>query len=174
MPDAIDVPSADPAVPNDGIGPSPRIRMMFSTMFSTVIVSPSRSGVRASPAARSAADNMKNSSMPRLKTKLIRRNGSACALHLRRGVHEVEQHRREEISDGAHHDEHADRREERLLHHFVHAIGITGAGEARHEDRLAGEERRDEDDDDEEDLPADADGGVGGRSRATVRPGRDR
>ena len=40
-PDAIAVPIAAPAVPNAGIGPSPRIRMTLSTMFSTVIAMPS-------------------------------------------------------------------------------------------------------------------------------------
>ena len=67
------VPIAEPAVPN--LGMSSR----FSTRFNTVMVMPSLSGVRASPAARSAADSMKNSSMPMLKTKLMRKNGSACA-----------------------------------------------------------------------------------------------
>ena len=47
--------------------------------MSTVIVTPSRSGVRASPAARSAEVSMKNSSMPMLNMKLMRRNGSASA-----------------------------------------------------------------------------------------------
>jgi hypothetical protein len=67
------VPIAEPAVPNFGM------RSRLNTRFSTVIVTPSRSGVLASPAARNAADSMKNSSMPMLKTKLMRRNGSACA-----------------------------------------------------------------------------------------------
>ena len=84
--------------------------------LSTVIVRPSRSGVRASPAARMAADIMKNSSMPMLPMKLMRRNGSACSLtsgaawtrSSRRGVGE--------ISDRRHHDEHPDRGQKGLLH----------------------------------------------------------
>ena len=80
MPEAMAVPSAAPAVPSAGIGPSPRMRMTLKMMFNTVIETPSLSGVLASPAARSAADSMKNISMPRLPTKLIRRNGSACSL----------------------------------------------------------------------------------------------
>ena len=68
------VPSADPAVPSRGI------RSRFSTRLSSVIETPSRSGVRASPAARSAELSMKNSIMPMLKVKLMRRNGSAWAL----------------------------------------------------------------------------------------------
>ncbi len=67
------MPMAEPAVPNFGMSITLKIR------FSTVIVMPSRSGVLASPEARSAADSMKNSSMPMLKTKLMRRNGSAWA-----------------------------------------------------------------------------------------------
>ncbi len=47
--------------------------------FRIVIVTPRRSGVRVSPAARSAEVNMKNNSMPMLKEKLMRRNGSASA-----------------------------------------------------------------------------------------------
>ena len=84
MLDAITVPSAEPAVPSAGIGPQPRIRITLRTTFRIVIVTPSRSGVRASPAARSAEVSMKNSSMPMLKEKLMRRNGSASAAHLGR------------------------------------------------------------------------------------------
>jgi hypothetical protein len=73
------VPIADPAVPNDGIGPSPRIRMTLSTRLSTVIAMPSLIGVRASPAERSAALSMKNMSMPPMKTNMMRMNGSASA-----------------------------------------------------------------------------------------------
>jgi hypothetical protein len=72
--DAITVPSAEPAVPNLGTSST------FSPRLSRVIVTPSRSGVRASPAARSAELSMKNSSMPMLNVKLMRRNGRACAL----------------------------------------------------------------------------------------------
>ena len=57
-PDAITVPIAEPAVPNAGIGPSPRIRMTFSTRFSTVMAMPRIIGVRASPAERSAPLSM--------------------------------------------------------------------------------------------------------------------
>ena len=39
--DASTVPIAAPAVPNAGIGPSPRIRITLKTMFSTVIATPS-------------------------------------------------------------------------------------------------------------------------------------
>ena len=57
-PDAINVPIAEPAVPKAGIGPSPRIRTMFSTRFSTVRITPRTIGVRASPAARRAPLSM--------------------------------------------------------------------------------------------------------------------
>ena len=77
--DAVTVPIAEPAVPSAGIGPRPGIRIRFKIRLSTVIVTPSRSGVRASPAARSAEVSMKNSSMPMLNRKLMRRNGSASA-----------------------------------------------------------------------------------------------
>ena len=69
---AMAVPMAAPAVPNAGIGPSPRIRITFSTMLSAVIASPRRSGVRASPAARRAPFIMKKISMPMLNTNTMR------------------------------------------------------------------------------------------------------
>ena len=72
IPLAIAVPIAAPRVPNAGIGPSPLINTTFSRMFSAVIRMPSRIGVLASPAARSAPLNMKNISMPMLKTNWIR------------------------------------------------------------------------------------------------------
>ncbi len=78
--DAITVPSAEPAVPRAGIGPTPRISATLRIRFNTVMVTPSRSGVRASPAARNAEVSMKNNSMPMLIEKLMRRNGSASAL----------------------------------------------------------------------------------------------
>ena len=53
-PDAITVPIAEPAAPNAGIGPSPRIRMMFSIRFNAAMTTPRTIGVRASPAERSA------------------------------------------------------------------------------------------------------------------------
>jgi hypothetical protein len=71
---------AEPAVPNDGMGPNPRIRMTLSTRLSTVIAMPRTIGVRASPADRSAALNMKKMSMPPMKTNMMRMNGSASAL----------------------------------------------------------------------------------------------
>ena len=71
------VPIAEPFVPNDGIGPSPRIRMTLNTRFSTVIAMPSIIGVRASPADRSAALSMKNIIMPPMNTNMMRMNGSA-------------------------------------------------------------------------------------------------
>ena len=73
------VPIAEPTVPSAGIGPRPRIRITFSTRFSTVNTMPSAIGVRASPADRSAPLTMKNTSMPLLNTNMMRRNGSACA-----------------------------------------------------------------------------------------------
>ena len=51
--------------------------MTLSTMFSTVIATPRRSGVRASPADRSAPLIMKKISMPMLKTNMMRIYGSA-------------------------------------------------------------------------------------------------
>ncbi len=72
-PVAITVPMAAPRVPNAGIGPSPRISTTFSTRLSTVTTTPSRSGVRASPAERSAPPSMKKMSMPELNTNMIRR-----------------------------------------------------------------------------------------------------
>ena len=73
------MPIAAPFVPNAGIGPNPRMRMMFRTMLSAVITTPSTIGVFASPAERSAPPSMKKTSMPLLATNMIRRNGSASA-----------------------------------------------------------------------------------------------
>jgi hypothetical protein len=56
--DAIAVPIAEPAVPKAGIGPSPRMSTMLSTMLRIVIAMPSTIGVRASPAERSAPPSM--------------------------------------------------------------------------------------------------------------------
>ena len=53
--------------------------MTLKTMLSTVSAMPSRIGVRASPAERSAPPSMKNTSMPMLKMNMMRRNGSASA-----------------------------------------------------------------------------------------------
>ena len=46
-------------------------------MLRIVIAIPSRSGVLASPAARSAPPSMKNINMPQLPRKKVRRNGNA-------------------------------------------------------------------------------------------------
>ena len=70
---------AAPSVPNAGIGPNPRIRITFSAMLSSVIAIPRRMGVCASPAERSAPENMKKSSIPNEKTNIVRRYGSASA-----------------------------------------------------------------------------------------------
>ena len=51
----------------------------FSTIFSTVIMMPSRNGVLASPAERRAPPSMKNISMPNENTNMILRYGSASA-----------------------------------------------------------------------------------------------
>ena len=57
---ASDVPIAAPRTPNAGIGPQPGIRTTLKAMLRSVIAMPSRIGVRASPAARSAPPSMKN------------------------------------------------------------------------------------------------------------------
>ena len=73
------VPIAAPAVPYEGMGPSPRISTTLHTMLSAVITKPRIIGVRASPAERSAPPSMKKTSMPMLVMNMIRRNGSASA-----------------------------------------------------------------------------------------------
>ena len=56
--DAIDVPSAAPCAPNAGIGPTPRIRTMFSATFSPTIHMPMRSaGPRVARRAQRAGDH---------------------------------------------------------------------------------------------------------------------
>ena len=126
---------------------------------------PSRSGVRASPAARSAPPSMKNISMPMLNTNIVRRNGSASARTSGVACTSSSSHgdsssraapaRTAPMTDGG---------EERLIDRAVHPVGLVGAGEARHQHAHAGEQRADEDDDDEEDLPAHADRGVAGEA----------
>ena len=76
---AADVPIAAPRTPNAGTGPQPGISTTLNATLSTVSAIPRRSGVRASPAARSAPPSMKNISMPMLNTNIVRRNGSASA-----------------------------------------------------------------------------------------------
>ena len=65
--------SRRPATPSAGNGPEPRMSVRFSTRWTSVSAMPSRSGVRASPAARSAPPSMKKSSMPMLPVNMIRR-----------------------------------------------------------------------------------------------------
>ena len=76
-PPEMTVPMAAPFVPNDGMGPRPRIRITFRVMFKTVRRTPRRRGVRASPADRKAPPVMKNIIMPKLNTNMMRRYGSA-------------------------------------------------------------------------------------------------
>ena len=79
MPAEITVPMAAPAVPKAGMGPRPRMRITLKTMFIPLMRIPRRRGVRASPAERNAPPVMKNISMPKEKTNMMRRYGSACA-----------------------------------------------------------------------------------------------
>ncbi len=74
---AVTVPIAAPLVPKAGIGPRPRMKITLSVMFRMVSAIPSRNGVLASPAERSAPPSMKKSSMPNEKTNMMRRYGSA-------------------------------------------------------------------------------------------------
>ena len=67
------LPMAAPVVPKAGTGPSPAMRITLRTMFSTVITTPMRSGVWASPAERSAPLSMKNIRLPKAKTNRMRR-----------------------------------------------------------------------------------------------------
>ncbi len=73
------VPIAEPRVPNEGIGPSPRISTMLRSRFTTVITMPRIIGVRASPAERSAPPSMKKIIMPLEKPNMMRRYGNASA-----------------------------------------------------------------------------------------------
>ena len=73
------VPIAAPFVPKAGMGPSPRMKMTFNTMFRMVMLTPIIIGVRASPAERSAPLSMKNTSIPLLNRNMMRMNGNASA-----------------------------------------------------------------------------------------------
>ena len=79
------VPNAAPTVPKLGI------RITLKTTVSTVIVMPSRSGVRASPAARNAPLSMKNIIMPRMPDEHRAQERQRLGLHRRRRVDQVEQ-----------------------------------------------------------------------------------
>jgi hypothetical protein len=106
---------------------------------------------------------MKNSIMPILKTKLMRRNGSAWALTSGAALTRSSRGRGGEIPERGHQErKHRDGREKRLINSLVDLVGLPGTDKTRHQDGLTGEQRGHEHDDDQEDLPADADGGVGG------------
>jgi len=65
------VPIAAPIVPMMGIN------VRLNTTVSAVMMTPSRSGVRESPAARNAPLSMKNSIMPMMPASMVRKKGSA-------------------------------------------------------------------------------------------------
>ncbi len=66
------VPIAAPRVPKAGTGPKPRMNSTLNPMLPMVTASPSLSGVRESPAERSAPPSMKNSIMPKPNTNMMR------------------------------------------------------------------------------------------------------
>ena len=70
---AATVPIAAPRVPKAGIGPRPLIRMTLKVIFRIVSAIPSRRGVRASPAERRAPPSIKNISIPKENTNIVRR-----------------------------------------------------------------------------------------------------
>jgi len=63
---------AAPRVPNAGIGPKPLMSTTLKITFKPVIKMPSRIGVLASPAARTAPLNIKKLNMPKLNTNMMR------------------------------------------------------------------------------------------------------
>ena len=147
----------------------------LNVMFSTVIRMPSRNGVRASPADRSAPPNMKNSSMPMLNTNMS--GGTATPRPCTSGVALTRSSKRwrqqvaERREDAERED---DGRQERLIDRAVDLLRLVRTGKARHENAHAGKQRRDEDDHDEEDLPAHADRRIGGKAHVSARPSRGR
>jgi hypothetical protein len=91
--------------------------------------------------------------------------GQGFLLHRRRRVDEIEQPRRQEVTEGREDaDGEADCDEEGLVHRPVHHLLVAGARVTGDEHAHPAEERHDEGDDDEKDLPAHADGGVAGVS----------
>ena len=95
-----------------------------------VIVTPSRIGVRASPAARSAEVSMKNSSMPMLKVKLMRRNGIASSRTSGEALAKSSRNGDAEVADRRHHRVHRDRGQQRLLNGAIDLLGIAGADDS--------------------------------------------
>ena len=162
-PPAITVPIAAPSVPKAGIGPKP----------------PDQNHVQANVQHRVIDDTEPHAaSARRRRTGALRREHEeeqhaegedehrpqvrqGFRLHLDGRIHQLEQHRGQNPSDGGEHERHHHHGgEEGLIHRPVDLVGFVGAGEPGHEDTHAGEERRDEDDDDEEDLPGHPDRGV--------------
>ena len=119
------MPIAAPGVPNEGIGPSPRISTTLKhDVAAPSVATPRIIGVRASPAERSAPPSMKKTSMPLLNRNMMRRNGSASRLHRRGGVHEVEQRTATaKYPIGAiTQQRHPDRRQERLIDRAIDLV----------------------------------------------------
>ena len=101
-PDAIAVPIAEPAVPNAGIGPRPRISTTLNTRFSTVIAMPSIIGVRASPADRSAPLEHEEHQHAAAEHEHDAQERQRFGFHGGRRVDEVEQPRRREVAERRH------------------------------------------------------------------------
>ena len=150
------VPSAAPTVPNAGI------RMTLNTIVRTVIVTPRRSGVRGSPAARNAPLSMKNIIMPKMPMNIARMNGSASACTSGAAFTLSSSVGRRNVADAGHQERERHGGEEGLVDDAIDLLGFVRAREPGDEHRHAREQRADEDDDDDDDLPADADGGVRG------------
>ena len=94
------------------------------------------------------------------KHRLQKRQGLGA--HGGRGVHQIEERRREHVADGRKNAERQrHRREKGLIHRAVDLLVIVGPRGPRDEHAHPGEQGTDEDDDDQEDLPAHADRGIG-------------
>jgi hypothetical protein len=124
--------------------------------LSTVIVTPRRNGVRASPAARMADVSMKNNNSD-AQREVDPQERQGQRPHFRCRVSEVNSSGAAKYPIGPRTAYNRNRGQEGLLDGAIHLLDVAGADVTRHEHGLAGEERCHEDDDDEEDLPADAD-----------------
>src|ERR1044072_8095423 len=152
------VPIAAPFVPKSGIGPSPRMSTMFKSRLRTVIVTPSRIGVRASPAERNAPLILKKIIIAILQTNKKTQKRQRFRFDVWRGMNKIEQTRGQQITKRRHD---AERNEERcekpLIDRAIHFFFVARARKTRDQHAHAGKQRRDENDDDEKDLPAHAD-----------------
>ena len=133
IPEANDVPIAAPAVRNAGIGPSPRIRITFSTIFEQRDRHAEHHRCASVSRRPQRAGEHEEDHLPHARREDDAEEGECLGLHGRRRIHEIEQPRRQEIADRRDDRRQPDRRDERLINRAVHPFLVARAGETRDE-----------------------------------------